>query len=187
MTPHHPSLPWAPPSPAARRVPAEIKTGIRQLSAEGVSDPAAIQGVLNTRAQAHAKANGEQIVVFSGAVEDRGQVPPRGKIRSLLTDARRGERVHNGYQSVPPWTALDQSLRGLHPTGMHCPFASPHCGLFRMAARVSALSEKDATTPKKMDQLQPSIAVFSQEFTGQLAYFGPTVHLSQYTDDVALI
>jgi hypothetical protein len=35
-------------------------------------------------------------------------------------------------------------------------------------------SEKDDKLAQKLGQLQPSIAVFPQECTGQLASFGPT-------------
>jgi hypothetical protein len=40
-------------------------------------------------------------------------------------------------------------------------------------------SEKGAKLAQKLGQLQPFAAVFAQECMGQLAYFGPTLHLSR--------
>ena len=43
-----------------------------------------------------------------------------------------------------------------------------------MRVTVTPYSEKDAKLAQKLGQLQPFIAVFPPECTGQLAYFGPT-------------
>ena len=44
----------------------------------------------------------------------------------------------------------------------------------RRQAQAAAKSEKDAKLAQKLGQLQPFIAVFLQECTGYLAYFGST-------------
>ena len=44
-----------------------------------------------------------------------------------------------------------------------------------------SLSVKDTKLAQKLGQLQPFIAVFPQECTGQIASFRPTQHLSRLT------
>jgi hypothetical protein len=49
-----------------------------------------------------------------------------------------------------------------------------------VASGLGRISAKDAKFAQKLGHLQPFIAGFSHECMGQLAYFGPTFHLSHY-------
>jgi hypothetical protein len=90
--------------------------------------------------------------------------------------------------TVSPWARLAAGLVRAHAAGvLHRAYghdAAVLCdpaGAVRQQSetetlcRLGQLSEKDTKLAQTLGQLQPLIAVFSQEYTGQvLASFGPT-------------
>jgi hypothetical protein len=70
---------------------------------------------------------------------------------------------------VSKWAAA------LQPAGCASSDADPFCRTGKPAPAINHdASEKAAKLAQKLGQLQPFVAVFLQECTGQLASFGPT-------------